>query len=139
MDDQQKLKTRYEVATYAFDEISKRNAELALKGSRPTAEALQSEEAAHQELAAARRAYLESLSATPPKAVNTWVLGLLPSQHGRLAEAKRHQFCIARVRWTLQEQMRAPSASARNDELEKAFEELESETPDFVTRAMLAA
>jgi hypothetical protein len=65
MEDQQKLKTRYEVAMFAFDEISKRNAELALKGGRPTAEALQREEVAHQELAAARRAYLESLSATP--------------------------------------------------------------------------
>ena len=54
MENQQKLKTRYEVATYAFDEISKRNAELALKGGYLTAEALQREEAAHQELAAAR-------------------------------------------------------------------------------------
>jgi hypothetical protein len=70
MDDQQKAKTRYEVATYAFNEISNRNAELALKGGHPTPEALQREEAAHQELVNARRAYLKALSATPPDEAN---------------------------------------------------------------------
>jgi hypothetical protein len=64
MDDVQKVKTRYEVALYTLNEISKRNADLALDGGCPTADDLQREEAAHQELAAARRAYLESLSTT---------------------------------------------------------------------------
>ena len=67
MESEQSLKTRYEIATYAFNEISKRNAEQALKGGHPTAEALEREDAAFAELAAARRAYMESLSADPAR------------------------------------------------------------------------
>jgi hypothetical protein len=67
MEDQQSLKTRYEVASYAFNEISKRNAEQALKGGHPTAEALEREDAANAELAAARRAYREALTADPAR------------------------------------------------------------------------
>jgi hypothetical protein len=65
MESERSLKTRYEIATFAFNEISKRNAEQALQGGHPTAEALEREDAAYEELAAARRAYMESLTVDP--------------------------------------------------------------------------
>ena len=55
------LKARYEAAAEAYREITKRNARQALTGLRPSDEDFQLEDVAQEELAAARRAYLESL------------------------------------------------------------------------------
>jgi hypothetical protein len=61
MDDLQRLKARYQATSEAYREIADRNARQALKGGHPTAEALQREETAHEQLAAARRTYLNLL------------------------------------------------------------------------------
>jgi len=61
MDDLQRLKARYQATSEAYREIADRNARQALKGDHPTAEALQREETAHEQLAAARRTYLKLL------------------------------------------------------------------------------
>jgi hypothetical protein len=55
------LKARYEAASEAYREITTRNTRQAVTGLRPSDEDFQLEDAAQQELAAARRAYLESL------------------------------------------------------------------------------
>ena len=55
------LKAQYEAASEAYREITMRNARQALKGRRPSDEDFQLEDEAQEELAAARRAYLESL------------------------------------------------------------------------------
>jgi hypothetical protein len=55
------LKARYDAASEAYREIATRNARQAVKGVRPSDEDFQLEDVAQEELAAARRAYLESL------------------------------------------------------------------------------
>jgi hypothetical protein len=55
------LKAQYDAASAAYREITTRNARQAVTGIRPSDEDFRLEDAAQEELAAARRAYLESL------------------------------------------------------------------------------
>ena len=61
MNEMSLLKARYDAASEAYREITTRNARQALKGVRPSDEDFELEDVAQEALAAARRAYLESL------------------------------------------------------------------------------
>jgi len=61
MNEMSLLKARYDAASEAYREITTRNARQALKGVRPSDEDFELEDVAQEELATARRAYLESL------------------------------------------------------------------------------